>query len=225
MHPDCCAQIPFTIKEFEMCNAICQDFFYLFDRRKESLDSEYIYRQNRLYDNLVENWPMLTRICGELDITIDLTLRDFDYIVNGFGIRAIFDIGYDERYANVSGGRAVVLEESRLVALALRMFGTLLTRLKKRLDRAGGTDNIAATSQGGVPFYAEEWLTVKDAAILLMNDICGLSLQLAQSRVSRAASNGEFCTNGQKGRERRIAKNSFSTWRLKQRDKDLDKET
>jgi hypothetical protein len=55
-------------------------------------------------------------------------------------------------------------------------------------------------------------------------NICWLTLPLAQSRVSRAASNGEFFTNGKKGRERRIAKNSFSTWRLKQRDKDLDKE-
>ncbi len=69
-----------------------------------------------------------------------------------------------------------------------------------------------------------EWLTVTQAAELLMGDLPALDLRHARARVSVAAARGEFATNERPRRERRIEKHSFSTWRLKQRDRDLDEE-
>ena len=49
-------------------------------------------------------------------------------------------------------------------------------------------------------------------------------LKKARARVSRAAGDNKFKTNGQKGQARLIDAGSFARWRLKQRDADLEKE-
>jgi CheY-like chemotaxis protein len=68
-----------------------------------------------------------------------------------------------------------------------------------------------------------QWLTVTDAAELLMHDVPGLDLAKARSRISTAASRKEFKFSGCR-KDRRIEPNSFAAWRLKQRDRDLDEE-
>lgn len=67
-----------------------------------------------------------------------------------------------------------------------------------------------------------EWLTVKQCALLLLDDVSGLDLKKATARVSWAAGAGKLTTNGKKGPGRRIERHSFSTWRLEQRERDLD---
>lgn len=67
----------------------------------------------------------------------------------------------------------------------------------------------------------DAWITVTAAAKLLLDDISGIDLDKAKARVSKAANEGKFRTNGKKGAARRIGRDSFSTWRLEQRAKDL----
>ncbi|MFB3894643.1 MAG: hypothetical protein ACE15C_21795 [Phycisphaerae bacterium] len=68
----------------------------------------------------------------------------------------------------------------------------------------------------------DQWLTVTQAAEMLMDVVSGIDLPKARARVSKAANSQEFKTNGQKGARRRIAVDSFNTWRFKQRERDLD---
>lgn len=78
---------------------------------------------------------------------------------------------------------------------------------------------------GMVEVKPDEWLTVTDAAKLLMKDLPWLTLEKAKSRVSRAGGkDSKFTTNGIKGGKRRIEPKSFDSWRLKQRDMGLEKE-
>ena len=74
----------------------------------------------------------------------------------------------------------------------------------------------------GAPAADGAWLTVTEAAELLMTDLPGLELEHAKARVSKAASVRKFTTNSRKGVARRIDRASFSAWRLEQRDRDLD---
>ncbi len=69
-----------------------------------------------------------------------------------------------------------------------------------------------------------DWITVTDAANLLLKDLPFLNgdLKKARARVSRAAGDNKFKTNGEKGQARLIDAGSFARWRLKQRDADLD---
>lgn len=88
--------------------------------------------------------------------------------------------------------------------------------------------NLAGIFRQGSTPHAEaktsEWLTVSEAAALLMHDFPGLSLEKAKARVSANASRKQFKTNGKKHHDRRIDSDSFAAWRLRQRDKDLDSE-
>jgi len=72
------------------------------------------------------------------------------------------------------------------------------------------------------PVKEEAWLTVTECAQLLLDVVSGLDLEKAKARVSKAASDGKFRTNGKKGTDRRVDRDSFSTWRLEQRERDLD---
>lgn len=65
------------------------------------------------------------------------------------------------------------------------------------------------------------WITVTEAARLLLDDVSGIELPQAKARVSKAASDGKFTTNAKHGQARRIDRPSFSVWRLEQREKDL----
>lgn len=72
-----------------------------------------------------------------------------------------------------------------------------------------------------VDIKPDAWITVTAAAKLLLSDVSGINLGKAKARVSKAAGEDLFRTNGKTGRERRIDRDSFSTWRLQQREKDL----
>ncbi len=76
---------------------------------------------------------------------------------------------------------------------------------------------------GGIMIESKpaKWLRVTDAGKLLLNDVSGINHAQANARVSKAATAGEFRTNGKTGHARRIDPDSFSTWRLEQREKDL----
>ncbi len=63
-----------------------------------------------------------------------------------------------------------------------------------------------------------------EAAELLMDVVSGLDLALARSRVSRAAGDEKFRTNGKTRTARRIDRGTFNTWRFEQRAIDLAKD-
>lgn len=65
------------------------------------------------------------------------------------------------------------------------------------------------------------WMTVTEAAEALLDDVSGIDLEQARARVSRAASDGKFRTNGQARAARRIERSSFDAWRMQQRERDL----
>lgn len=69
-----------------------------------------------------------------------------------------------------------------------------------------------------------DWLTVTEAAKLLVDDLSFPTIKEARARVSRAAGLKKFRTNGKKRLERRIHRESFNGWRLDQRNKELAKE-
>ncbi|MEZ6233391.1 MAG: hypothetical protein R3B68_04305 [Phycisphaerales bacterium] len=75
---------------------------------------------------------------------------------------------------------------------------------------------------GMVEVKPDAWITPTEAARLLMKDVSGLKDGAAKVRVTRAADAELFRTNGKSGRDRRIDRDSFSSWRLEQREKDLD---
>ncbi len=67
-----------------------------------------------------------------------------------------------------------------------------------------------------------EWLSVSEAAALLIHDFPHMSHEKAKARVSANATRKQFKTNGRSRQDRRIDADSFAAWRLKQRDRDLD---
>jgi len=67
-----------------------------------------------------------------------------------------------------------------------------------------------------------ESLRVSECADLLLKDVSGIDRKRAMARVSWAAGKEKFRTNGAKGNARRIDRDSFNTWRLEQRERDLD---
>lgn len=79
-------------------------------------------------------------------------------------------------------------------------------------------------ASGLVEIKPEAWITVTAAAKLLLADVSGIDLDKARARVSKAATEHRFRTNGKSGQNRRIDRDSFSTWRLEQREKDLAKD-
>lgn len=76
---------------------------------------------------------------------------------------------------------------------------------------------------GGIMIESKptEWLRVTDAGRLLLSDVSGIDLPQAKARVTKAITAGKIRTNGKSGHDRRIDPDSFSTWRLEQREKDL----
>ena len=92
-----------------------------------------------------------------------------------------------------------------------------------RLDSGGLVLDLGTVfpATGLVEVKPKAWITVTAAAKQLLDDVSGINLSKAKARVSKAAGEGRFRTNGKEGRERRIDQDSFSTWRLEQRAKDL----
>lgn len=79
----------------------------------------------------------------------------------------------------------------------------------------------SAASRAAGSVEESAWLTVTEAAELLLNDVSGIDIDRAKARVCRAAAGNKFRTNGESGRRRRIDRDSFSTWRLEQRKRDI----
>jgi CheY-like chemotaxis protein len=98
-----------------------------------------------------------------------------------------------------------------------KVLGLAAGRLPRPVMPPGDPEDGAADANA-------DWLTVTQAAELLVHDLPGLDLKRARARVSVSAGRDEFGTNGRKGKSRRIDRHSFSTWRLAQRDRDLDAE-
>ncbi len=89
-------------------------------------------------------------------------------------------------------------------------------------------DQIQARFPGAVEYLPlgrrkdrPEWLTVTEAAKLLQEVVSGIRIERARARVSKAAKDGKFQTNGEQRQARRIDQDSFSSWLLKQREKHL----
>lgn len=69
-----------------------------------------------------------------------------------------------------------------------------------------------------------DWITNKEAAVRLQEVVSGLTLDKAESRVSRAGKRGLFRTNGVTGSGKLIENSSFMNWWMEQRAADLAKE-
>jgi DNA-binding response OmpR family regulator len=117
------------------------------------------------------------------------------------------------------------------VCKPFRSSGRTLDRVIKKVLSALDGDAQHETPQVRGPAHeadqdgdgAGQWLTVTDAAELLIRDVPNLDLAKARSRISTAAGRKEFTFTGAR-KDRRIEPNSFAAWRLKQRDRDLDGE-
>lgn len=83
-------------------------------------------------------------------------------------------------------------------------------------DAGGGELTIVIDSAG------EAWLTVTEAAAELLDDIDGLDIDRAIKRVSNACANHKFTWRGHR-KARRIDPISFRAWRLKLRQRELDR--
>ena len=122
----------------------------------------------------------------------------------------------DTHYLKILPERLETLR--RQVTMATRRLDYVNGREEGRLNRS--CDQVRRkASQTDEP----KWLTVTEAAKLLFGDIDGLTLGGARARVSKAATAGKFGTNGETGPSRRIESHTFDSWRLKQRERDLDR--
>ena len=100
-----------------------------------------------------------------------------------------------------------------------KVLGIPVNGLAKRNRRATADDGPAPDRSDD----GDGWLSVTQAARLLMHDLPALDLSKARSRISTAASRDEFRVTSSR-KSRRIDPHSFAFWRLKQRDNDLDEE-
>ncbi len=103
---------------------------------------------------------------------------------------------------------------------------TLALRLRDAWCMLAGDGFAPAPEHSGAAGASSEskLLTVTAAAKLLMVELPYLTIGKARARVSAAASRGSFKTNDRTGSARRIDVDSFSTWRIRQRDKSFDEE-
>jgi len=71
---------------------------------------------------------------------------------------------------------------------------------------------------------AATWVSVRDAAVVLMRDLPHVGFAQAKVMVSRAATRGCVQSNGAAYQKRRLYPMSLAAWRLEMRDRDLDAE-
>lgn len=88
--------------------------------------------------------------------------------------------------------------------------------------RAQGRLEYTITFATGATGAEPGWLTVSDAARLHLDDVAGLDLPQAKSRIHYACERGRIRSVGT-GRDRRIDPVSLNAWRLAQRERDLDR--
>ncbi|MBL9119769.1 MAG: hypothetical protein JNL80_07640 [Phycisphaerae bacterium] len=102
-------------------------------------------------------------------------------------------------------------------------FGCLTTVLRWTNRGCAVRWDVLATQDAG-PHPASDpcsWLSVTQAAERLLDVRSAIDLPKARARVSRAAGDSKFRTNGASGTARRIHEPSFSVWLLSERAKDL----
>jgi hypothetical protein len=66
-----------------------------------------------------------------------------------------------------------------------------------------------------------EWLTVTEAAKRHLDDVDGMTLARAKVKISRACEAGLIIARG-RGRDRRVDPVSLDSWRLTERERDLN---
>ena len=87
--------------------------------------------------------------------------------------------------------------------------------------RMAGLSSLSTTiSLTGDP--PRPWLTVTEAAKAHLSDVDGISLPVAQAKISRACRQGKLVSTGE-GTLRRIEPASFSAWRLSERERNLER--
>ena len=95
------------------------------------------------------------------------------------------------------------------------------------VDKKAPTDQPAgqyvAADDGTAVSTTGVWLTVTQAAKLLVHDVPFLNVTKARARISAAAGRKDFTFTGDR-KDRRIEPGSFADWRIKQRDRGLDEE-
>lgn len=149
-----------------------------------------------------------------------------------FLARRLGDAGTSARVATAprlaASNGAVVLAPATLPSTPLPRRGMLALSLAVLLawpdgDAAPDVTAVAAALRTiRPPTPAEQWLTVTQCAELLLADVSGIDKKRAAARVSFAAGENKFHTNGKKGPARRIERTSFDAWRLQQRERDLN---
>lgn len=85
---------------------------------------------------------------------------------------------------------------------------------------AGRTSIVMTISLTAEP--PQPWLTVTEAAKLHLDDVDGLTLPVAQAKVSRACRDGKVVSTGE-GTLRRIDPKSLAAWRLQERERNLSR--
>ena len=87
--------------------------------------------------------------------------------------------------------------------------------------RMSGMTSINVTIDLSSAKPARPWLTVTEAAHLHLDDVDGMTLKRAKVRISRACDAAKIVCRD-KGTDRRIEPDSFSAWRLAERESNLD---
>ena len=93
---------------------------------------------------------------------------------------------------------------------------------------AGASLQLGALASQEVGAHAEsgpgQWLTVTQADERLLEVRSGIDLPKSRARVSRAASDSKFRTNGLVGAMRRLHEPTFAIWLLNERASDLERD-
>lgn len=85
-------------------------------------------------------------------------------------------------------------------------------------------DLVLARESVPHPKGGGDWLSVTDAAKLVLDVVSGIDLAKARARVSGAVSRGGIRSNGLTGVDRRVEPGSLMRWLFEQRNRDLAKE-
>jgi hypothetical protein len=126
----------FTEDEYKVFNEIYSDFCYLNDNKNIPSNSDYFYRQDKLYENLVQFWPIIKSISQKLKIECEISLDEFHHIIYGLDRNTIGALYTSDRYLGIAPSKIIVLEEERLLDLARRFLNKIMVRLDRRYKAA-----------------------------------------------------------------------------------------
>lgn len=109
----------------------------------------------------------------------------------------------------------------RVIKKVLGIKGKPSRRKRKPKPGKTKTSQHKSSSKKDISPTTDQWLTVTQAAEMLLEVVSGIDLLRSRARVSRGAQRGKFKTNNCRGKARRVERGSYSTWLLEQREKDL----